>query len=122
MGALDRSSLKWLPLRIEPLPNQNDIRDYNRVKNLTPNRDLLAKYFADLKRVCEVEDTVCEWYQKPYVKVQSLKQHIRRDIDPAAQFSDQFDILNVEIGGLDFSVWKVQLKAKKKPIVEYKFY
>ena len=39
-----------------------DVRDYNRFKNLTPNRDLFAKYFADLKRVCEVEDTVVEWF------------------------------------------------------------
>jgi hypothetical protein len=28
----------------------------------------------------------------------------------------------VEVGGIDFSVWKVQLKALKKPILSYKFY
>lgn len=49
------------------------MRDYNRFKNLTPNRDLFGKYFADLKRVCEVEDTVVEWFEKDYIKVKSLK-------------------------------------------------
>lgn len=57
------------------------MRDYNRFKMLTPNRDLFAKYFADLKRVCEVEDTVVEWFTKPNVKTKSLKQHIKRDLD-----------------------------------------
>jgi hypothetical protein len=53
---------------------------------LTPNRDLFAKYFADLKRVCEVEDTVGEWYTEPNIKNRSLKQHITRKID-TNQFS-----------------------------------
>lgn len=39
MGALDVSSLKWQSLKVEPLPNKDDIRDYNRFKNLTPDRD-----------------------------------------------------------------------------------
>lgn len=73
--------MKWQPLRIEPMPSQDDVRDYNRFKNLTPNRDLFAKYFADLKRVCEVEDTVLEWYDEAYVKVKSLRQHIVRHPD-----------------------------------------
>ena len=31
---------------------------------MTPDRDKFEKYFADLKRVCEVEDTVIEWFDK----------------------------------------------------------
>ena len=57
------------------------MRDYNRFKMLTPNRDLFAKYFADLKRVCEVEDTVGEWYTEPNVRTKSLKKHITRKLD-----------------------------------------
>ncbi|CDW85380.1 UNKNOWN [Stylonychia lemnae] len=121
MGVLDTDTVRWQSLKIESQPDQNDIRDYNRFKMLTPNRDLLAKYFADLKRVCEVEDTVVEWFTEPNIKTKSLKQHIRRKLD-TEQFSKQFDISKVEVGGIDFSVWKVQLRAKKNPLQEYKFY
>ena len=31
---------------------------------MTPDRNKFEKYFADLKRVCEVEDTVVEWFDK----------------------------------------------------------
>ncbi len=88
------------------MPCVDDVRDYNRFKNLTPNRDLFAKYFADLKRVCEVEDTVLEWYDEAYVKVKSLKQHIVRRPNLEI-FKAQFDINKAEVGGLDFSVWKI---------------
>ena len=66
MGVIDMSSILWRPLVFEPLPDQEDIRNYNRVKNMTPDRNKLQKYFADLKRVCEVEDTVIEWFDKQH--------------------------------------------------------
>ena len=64
MGVLDVSTLEWKPCFFEQLPDQEDIRNYNRLKSMTPDRDKLEKYFADLKRVCEVEDTVVEWFLK----------------------------------------------------------
>ena len=54
------------------MPDFDDVRDYNRVKNLTPNRNLFQKYFADLKRVCEAEDTVVEWFLEPYARERFL--------------------------------------------------
>lgn len=48
---------------------------------MTPNRDLFQKYFADLKRVCEAEDTIVEWFNEEYVRVNSLKNHIKRKLD-----------------------------------------
>lgn len=106
MGTMDLKSVTWFPMKVEKQPNLEDTRDYNRFKNLTPQRDLFQKYFADLKRVCEVEDTVVEWFNEEYVRVNSLKSHIKRKLD-IKQFEDQFEILKVEIGGIDFSVWKV---------------
>ena len=64
MGVLDSSSILWKPCFFEQLPDQEDIRNYNRLKSMTPDRDKFEKYFADLKRVCEVEDTVIEWFDK----------------------------------------------------------
>lgn len=86
MGCLDINSVKWLPIKSKPQPPQDDVRDYNRFKNLTPNRDLYQKYFADLKRVCEVEDTIIEWFNEQYVKVRSLRSHIIRKIDISEYF------------------------------------
>jgi len=51
---------------------------------MTPDRNKLQKYFADLARVCEVEDTVVEWFQKEHYEqicTDALKAHIRRQID-----------------------------------------
>lgn len=106
MGTLDTNSVKWLPLKFEKQPPADDVRDYNRFKNLIPTRDLFQKYFADLKRVCEVEDTVVEWFEESYVKVNSLRKHIKRQVD-LKQFEEQFIINKVEVGGIDFSVRKI---------------
>ena len=66
MGVLDVKTIQWRPIVFEQLPDSEDIRNYNRVKNMTPDRNKFQKYFADLKRVCEVEDTVIEWFDKEH--------------------------------------------------------
>ena len=115
MGSIDLASIEWQPLMVEPLPSQNTIRNYNRSYNITPDRNKFQKYFADLSRVCDLEDTVNEWFDKEYlyeVGPVSLTQHIKRHIDDLlAQLRRQFRVCRVEVGGIDFSVWKVYLKA-----------
>jgi hypothetical protein len=64
MGVVDPRTILWKPVFFEQLPDQEDIRNYNRLKSMTPDRNKFEKYFADLKRVCEVEDTVVEWFEK----------------------------------------------------------
>ncbi len=39
------------------------------------------QYFADLNRVCDVEDAVVEWFDVNFVMTQSLAMHIRRKVD-----------------------------------------
>jgi len=98
------------------------IRNYDRSQNMTPDRNKLQKYFADLNRVCDVEDTVGEWFQKQYYEricTDSLKDHIRRQIDDfLLLLQGQFKIDEVEVGGIDFSVWKIYLKAKLNPPIK----
>ena len=64
MGSVKFQTIKWNSLITEPIPDQGDIRNYNRSQNMTPDRNKLQKYFADLSRVCDVEDTVNEWFDK----------------------------------------------------------
>jgi hypothetical protein len=52
----------WKAPLVEKIPSHSEVKDYNRAAKLTPNRDMGKKYFADLRRVCEVEDTVVEWF------------------------------------------------------------
>ena len=104
----------------EDLPREEDIRNYNRAKNMTPDRNKQQKYFADLKRVCEVEDTVVEWFDKEHyesIAQESLKSHLRRQIDDFLNIlASQFDFVRIEVGGIDFSVWKILVKAQQRPL------
>lgn len=114
-GALKPGSVVWAPITSRTIPPESDFKDYNRVAKLTPNRDMLEKYFADLSRVCEVEDTVVEWFD--YDAAISMFSHRQIDI---SQYREQFSIQAIEIGGIDFSVLRLQLEARKpSETVEY---
>lgn len=48
----------------------------------------------------------------------SLKQHLKRQVDPfIEQLQKQFLVEGVQAGGIDFSVWKIFLKALDKPAI-----
>ena len=88
---------------------------------MTPDRNKFEKYFADLKRVCEVEDTVVEWFDKSVheqICQKSLTDHLKRQIDDfLLMLEKQFKTVCIEVGGIDFSVWKIHLKALNFPEV-----
>ena len=80
-GALRKGSVNWLPAQYDRIPAEKEFKDYNRAAKLTPSRDMLQKYFADLRRVCEVEDTVVEWFDYEHASNRSLVAHINRKVD-----------------------------------------
>lgn len=67
-----------------------------------------------------MEDTVVEWFDKEVYKqicMNSMKAHIVRQIDDfLLSLSNQFQVVFVEVGGIDFSVWKIHLKALHNPV------
>lgn len=68
MGSLKISSIQWQKMSMQPLPRQADIRNYNRSQNMTPDRNLFVKYFADLARVCELEESITEWFEREHIE------------------------------------------------------
>ena len=84
---------------------------YNRCNSMTPDRNKFQKYFADLSRVCDLEDQIGEWFGKEFyqtVSTEALKRHVRHQIDDLlVQLQRQFSIQSVDVGGIDYSVWKI---------------
>ena len=99
---------------LSPLPDLDTFKNYNRLTYLTPSRDMNQQYFADLRRVCEVEDSITEWFDFNYITASSLSDHILRHPD-LTLFSTQFTLDLVEVGGIDFSVWRLHLTALPPP-------
>ena len=77
--------------------------NYNRDWK-SKNKDRVQKIYCDMSRVCEVEDQVLEWYEEQYFQRQNEKLNL--DI-----FKSIFKIEQVQYGGIDGLICKVQLLA-----------
>ena len=67
------------------------------------------KIHCDLSRICEVEDSVVEWYQTEFFQ----RQEETLDRDLIAQLAANFEITNNQVAGVDGMIYKLQLIAKK---------
>ena len=65
-GLLDIDSLEWFEPHIK-FPTQETVLTYDKDRHhLAKNNDKIQKIHCDLSRICEVEDSVCEWYDSRY--------------------------------------------------------
>ncbi len=62
-GLVNVDSIEWDEPNIDTTPSQN-VLNYDKDKKF--KQDKVQKIFADLSRVCEVEDAVVEWYDVKY--------------------------------------------------------
>lgn len=69
--------------------------------------DRAVKIYADINRVCELEDSVVEWYNEWYY------DHKKELID-FTFLHENFDILQIDYSGVDNPVVRLQLVAKKE--------
>lgn len=67
--------------------------------------DRAIKIYADINRVCELEDTVVEWYDQKYYENKS-------EIVDFSFLEEFFEIKSVEYSGVDNKVVRIQTKAK----------
>jgi hypothetical protein len=64
-GMVDIDSIKWFP-PILTVPNQETVLTYSNDGKHREVRDRVLKIFCDTNRVCEIEDSVVEWYDSKY--------------------------------------------------------
>lgn len=68
--------------------------------------DRAIKIYADINRVCELEDSVVEWYEQKYYENQS-------EILDFSFLKSLFFIDSVEYSGVDNKVVRIQARARK---------
>mmetsp|Transcript_7380 Transcript_7380/g.6630 ORF Transcript_7380/g.6630 Transcript_7380/m.6630 type:complete len:99 (+) Transcript_7380:1994-2290(+) len=79
-GLVDVNSIEWLEPDVQATPRDN-VLTYNNessrflnwglslgryVQKSIYNSDKAQKIYCDLQRICEIEDTVVEWYDSKY--------------------------------------------------------
>jgi len=64
-----------------------------------------VKIYADINRVCELEDSVVEWYDERYY------DHKNELVD-FSFLHEMFSIKSIEYSGVDNPVVRIQVKAK----------
>ena len=64
------------------------------------------KIHCDLSRICEVEDSVVEWYDSKYFQRQG-------DVASFDHLTPLFDIVSYQCAGVDGVICKIHLRAKK---------
>ena len=83
-GLLNLDSVEWFPPFVQPTPVENALT-YDKDRNGL-SIDKIMKIHCDLSRICEVEDSVVEWYQTEFFQ----RQEETLDGDWIAQLSENF--------------------------------
>ena len=73
--------------------------------------DRVLKIFCDTNRVCELEDSVVEWYDGKYFQ----RQHELMDL---SFFKPLFDVKEYMCAGVDGLISKIHLIAKEEGTVK----
>ena len=105
-GFVDIASIQWNQPEFFDIPDVNTLtynKDYVKVSKV----DRAVKIYADINRVCELEDTVVEWYDHKFY------QHKNELID-FSFIHEMFEITSIEYSGVDNPVVRLQLKAIKE--------
>lgn len=64
-GMIDIDSIEWFPPMLTN-PTRDTVLTYNNDGKQRDVKDRVLKIFCDTNRVCELEDSVVEWYENKY--------------------------------------------------------
>lgn len=73
---------------------------YNKDMLRIPKADRAVKIYADINRICELEDTVVEWYDEKYYDKET-------EIIDFSFLHPMFDIWQIDYSGVDNPVVRV---------------
>jgi len=76
-----------------PTPDKNTLT-YNKDMLNIKKADWAVKIYADINRICELEDSVVEWYNERYYEN-------KNEIIDFTFLKDLFQILQIDYSGVD---------------------
>jgi hypothetical protein len=103
---IDINSIQWFPPQIST-PTQETVLNYSRDGKQPEVRDRVLKIFCDTHRVCELEDSVVEWYDSQYFQRQN-------ELMDLSFFEPIFQVKAQTCAGIDGLICKVHLVAAKE--------
>ncbi len=87
------------------MPTRETVLTYDKDRDLAlKGGDKIRKIHCDLSRICEVEDSVCEWYDIRYLR------ETKPDFDLTPLLA-HFKIVSFETASADGIMCKIHVKA-----------
>ena len=105
-GMIDFDSIAWFPPQIS-IPSADNVLTYSNDGKQREVRDRVLKIFCDTNRVCELEDSVVEWYDSKYFQ----RPHELMDL---SFFSPIFQTKGYMCAGVDGLICKIHLVAQQE--------
>ena len=100
---LDLESLEWFDPYLT-VPTKETVLTYDKDRDLAAKGgDKMRKIHCDLSRICEVEDSVCEWHDSRYFQGPSNISF--------AKICQFFKVVKFDCDGADGLIFKIQLLA-----------
>jgi len=113
-GLVDVDSIEWFDPQIYETPRINTLTYNKDMMNISAS-DRAIKIYADINRVCELEDSVVEWYEQKYYEN-------KNEICDFTFLEELFNILSVEYSGVDNKVVRIQTKAKNVGYLDSQYF
>ena len=101
---LDLSSVEWFIPQLSE-PTKETVLNYDKDRH-HQNPDRIMKIHCDLSRICEVEDSVVEWYEADYFQGHFTKLNLNH-------LASHFIIKSYQCAGVDGLICKIHLIAQK---------
>lgn len=103
---IDVDSIKWFPPQLT-MPTQDNVLTYSLDGKMRAVKDRVLKIFCDTNRVCELEDSVVEWYDSKYFQRP-------QELMDISFFEPMFQIKSYMCAGVDGLISKIHLLALKE--------
>jgi len=105
-GMIDIDSIQWF-CPVLTNPTSDNVLTYSNDGKARAVKDRVLKIFCDTNRVCELEDSVVEWYES---------EHFQRkdELIDLCFFKPMFKIQGYQCAGIDGLISKIHLIANRE--------